>query len=205
MKLAAILLFVLSANLDNFTVALTYGMRKIRIGTAANLLIAGISGGGTLGCMLAGGAAARFLPPWLSGVLGGLLMAGIGLWSIADTLRRRPAPRARDGHGVRLGELLDAPEAADTDRSGSIDPHEAIVLALALSINNLGLGLGASIAGFDPWLTAGLTVAVSLAAIRAGCFVGRRWAVRLLGRLAPLIAGAAVAALGIFELLSALL
>ena len=200
----AILLFALSANVDNFLAALTYGARNIRISTAENLLVAGITGGFTLVCMLAGGAAARLLPGRLPGLVGGALMVLLGVWGIAQTLRPRVKKPARPKQARRsLERLLDAPETADADGSGVIERKEAAVLALALSINNAGLGLGASIAGIAPWLTAAVTAAVSFAAIGGGCLTGRRWTARLFGRLSPVLAGVLMAALGAAEMLAA--
>lgn len=197
----AIFLFALSANLDNFTVAITYGMRKIQIGFLANLLIAGISGGGTWLCMSIGVVIGRFLPHTLAGAAGSLLLIGIGLWGIKNTLSRKPL-KSPQGKGRHLGELLDSPEKADADASGSIDLGEAVILACALTINNAGLGLGASIAGINILLTTLCTAFFSIASIFVGCLIGKKWASRLFGRLAPLIAGGVITALGIYELLS---
>lgn len=196
----AILLFALSANLDNFTVAITYGMRKIRIGCLANLLIAGISGGGTWLCMSAGIEIGQFLPHALASAAGSLLLVGMGLWSIKSALFPKPSIPAHQP-GIHLGELLDSPEKADADASGCIDLQEAAVLAIALTINNAGLGLGASIAGIDILLTTLCTAFCSVVAIFIGCWIGKSWASHALGRFAPLVAGIVVAALGICELL----
>lgn len=205
MFFVTIFLFALSANLDNFTVAVTYGMRKIRIGLSANLLIAGISGGGTWLSMSAGILIEHFLPHTLSTVIGSLILIGIGGWSIrCALLDRKKQASSPEEKGVRLSELLDTPEKADADSSGSIDLREAALLALALTINNAGLGLGASIAGIDILITTLFTAALSMAAIFLGYLIGKRWASRLFGRFAPLIAGIVIAALGIYELLPAL-
>lgn len=196
----AILLFALSANLDNFTVAITYGMRRIRIGCLANLLIAGVSGGGTWLCMSIGAGIGQFLPHTLASMVGSLLLIGIGLWSIKTALFPKSAAPAHKS-GFHLGDLLDSPEKADADASGRIDLKEATVLALALTINNAGLGLGVSIAGINILLTTLCTAFFSLLGIFIGCWIGKNWASRILGRFAPLIAGIVVTALGICELL----
>lgn len=200
MDLIAIFLFALSANLDNFTVAITYGMRRIRIGFAANLLIAGISGAGTWLFMSVGVLIGRFLPHPLATAAGSLILVGIGLWSIKSALRPKTA-RPPQETGVRLGDLLEQPEKADADASGRIDLKEAVILAFALTLNNAGLGLGASIAGVNILFTTLCTAVLSMALICAGCFVGENWASRLFGRFAPLVAGIVIAALGIYELL----
>ncbi|MFT8889432.1 MAG: manganese efflux pump [Ethanoligenens sp.] len=199
----AIFLFALSANLDNFTVAITYGMRKIQIGPIPNLLIAGISGGGTLLFMTVGVWIGRFLPHSIADIIGSLLLIGIGIWSIKGALCAKSS-KPRHNNGIHLSELLDAPEKADADANGSIDLREATILAFALTINNAGLGLGASIAGVDILLTTLCTTFFSLAAIFIGCLIGKNWASRLLGRFAPLIAGIAIAALGVYELIPVL-
>lgn len=196
---AAIFLFALSANLDNFAVAITYGMRNIRIGTSPNLLIAAISGVGTWLCMSAGSIVGKFMPHPFANAIGSLILIGIGLWSIKGSLHSAPLQASKTG--LSLENLLKEPEKADTDASGSIDMREAAVLACALTINNVGLGLGASIAGINSLLTTLCTILFSFLSILAGCLVGKKWASRFLGRFAPLIAGIAITALGVFELL----
>ncbi|MEK3786124.1 MntP/YtaF family protein [Paenibacillus sp. FSL K6-1230] len=50
--------------------------------------------------------------------------------------------------------ILRSPSAADMDDSGSISPHEAVWLGIALSLDAFGAGLGAAMLGFDPFSTA---------------------------------------------------
>ncbi|ORX22526.1 sporulation membrane protein YtaF, partial [Thermoanaerobacterium sp. PSU-2] len=54
MHVISSLLFSISANIDNFTVAIAYGIKKIRIGILSNLLIALVSGIGTFLSMFIG-------------------------------------------------------------------------------------------------------------------------------------------------------
>lgn len=57
----------------------------------------------------------------------------------------------------KLGDILNNPESADTDTSGNIDLKESSSLAIALALNNMGLGIGASITGLNVVFTSILT------------------------------------------------
>ena len=93
------------------------------------------------------------------------------------------------------------PESADNDHSGTIDIRESLVLALALTINNFGLGIGASITGLNIYATVIGTLFFSLISILVGCLVGRSYISKFLGKFAPLVSGLIIVLLGIYKLL----
>ncbi len=203
MNIVAIFLFALSANIDSFTVAITYGVRKIRIGLANNLLIATISSIGTLLSMYAGSFIGRFLPPIATEMIGSFILIGIGLFTLKGTLvKKKPPKQASTSRSWE--DLLKSPEIADVDHSGSIDVREAGVLALALTINNAGLGIGAGFAGFSPLLTTLITFGGSVLSIAAGCAVGKLWASRISQNVAQIIASLLIIGIGLYELIPCL-
>ncbi|MGE5542436.1 MAG: sporulation membrane protein YtaF, partial [Bacillota bacterium] len=61
MSLPSLLLLVLSCSLDNLVVGILYGTRGITVPFASNLLIAAITTGGTLICIVSGRLVAGFL------------------------------------------------------------------------------------------------------------------------------------------------
>ncbi|MFZ5824210.1 MAG: sporulation membrane protein YtaF, partial [Bacillota bacterium] len=86
---------------------------------------------------------------------------------------------------VKLGsigiviEILREPGAADMDRSGHINPMEAVFLGVALALDSTAAGLGAAMAGFSP-----LGLPLAAAVTNFGLlYAGSRWAAHLPFRL----------------------
>ncbi|WP_141825551.1 sporulation membrane protein YtaF [Clostridium sp. KNHs216] len=200
--LISVLLFALSANLDNFTVAITFGMRKIKMDFFVNFLIAVITGVGTFLSMWIGGIIGRFFPASVSNTLGSVILILIGLWFLKDFFKKpREENEAGQEEKVNLNTMLKDPEKADLDSSGTIDVKESAILALALTINNFGMGVGASISGLNICATTIFTFLISMFSITLGYRVGRGCIPKSLSRFVPLISGGIVIALGIFEML----
>src|SRR5271157_1363754 len=86
--LLSILALATSSNFDNVGVGIVYGVRGTCISFTSNLIIALISGTGTLLSMLAGASLYRVLKPELATVVGGLILIGIGVWVIIQGTRR---------------------------------------------------------------------------------------------------------------------
>lgn len=214
-----------SSNVDNFAVAVAYGVKKLRIGYLSNCLIALVSALGTLLSLSVGAAIERYLPDSVANTIGSAVLISIGVWGIWDTIERekkrslaklrRHRSMATAGIGsttfvqtdLRTAELdsfsyesfLENPEIADVDRSGSIDVKEAIALAFGLTINNLGTGVGAGISGLNIALTTILTFMFSLLGVASGYFLGDRFTTKMTGISAGVLSGMMIIALGVYE------
>jgi len=107
-----------------------------------------------------------FVPIIVSNIIGGALLILIGLYALWKTIlegKQKNTDNERSGCSMKnYIDILDAPEKADLDKSGTIDARESISLALALSINNMGLGIGASITGMNVFITALFTFVFSM-------------------------------------------
>lgn len=191
MHILSSFLFGISANTDNFVVGVSYGMKKIKIDLASNLLIALINLAGTVLSMSAGKAVFHFIPVNLSNMIGSIILILIGCFTILKPLLAR-----NDSDGI-----LEHPEKADMDNSKSIEIKESVVLALALTINNIGLGIGASITGLNIAITAIFTVIIGLATIMLGYSLGSRFLSKAFGRSTAILSGLLIIGLGIYELL----
>ena len=180
------LLFAASASADSLAAGLSYGIRKARIPWHANLIIALISAAGTALSMGFGRTACLFLPGELTGMLGGLLIALMGAGSLLRFLLRRqrePAPPPEDAlPRLSLGSTL--------------------LLGLALTLNNAGLGIGASITGLPVFLTALCTFFASLLFLPLGNRLGCSRLSGLVGQAAEPLADLMMVALGIGEMLT---
>lgn len=72
------LLFALSANLDNIMIGIAYGIKKIRMRTAANFLIALFTTAGTLISMWAGKLLTAIIPAPAAGKPGAAVLVLLG-------------------------------------------------------------------------------------------------------------------------------
>lgn len=184
--LAALLIGAVS-NLDNLGVGIAFGIRGTRIGAMANLIVAAITMAATAMAMAGGQALSELLPPGVTGWLGPLIIIAIG---IATVLTSAQAPRTLDRHAP-LGV------GRHPDRVGkTISRREAMLLGVALSLNNLGTGIGAGIAGIPASATILAAGLLSLACVGGGFHAGRAVGRLVLGRYAPLIAGILLMAVG---------
>lgn len=182
LHLLSTLLFVFTANADNLAVGLSYGIKKVPIGWRANLVIALITLIGTVSSMLFGKSILLLLPEHFAGILGGLIIILIGL---AGLIRFFVQKRTGTPENTRIQALT---------------IKEAVLLALALTINNIGLGIGASITGLPISTTAACSFLSSVLLLRWGNRIGRSRLAKLVGSYAEPLANLLIISLGIYEI-----
>lgn len=231
MHLLSIILLALSANVDNFAVAIAYGIKRLRIGLFTNLFIATVSAVGTYLSISVGEELGSYISIQAANLLGSAVLVAVGTYGIWDTLRRDRI-RSRKRSKIRQNQqvfaaasasgselftesaearpqefmeefsyesFLERPEKADRDRSGSIDIRESIALAFGLTLNNLGVGIGAGISDLNVSLTTLLTFGLSVTALIVGYKLGKRSMARLSGLTAGLASGMLIVITGIYE------
>lgn len=178
------LVFAACSNMDSFVVGLSCGLRRVRVGWAANLLVGAITFFGTALAMLLGGRLLAFLPAFVSGMLGGCIILGIGLWGLAGQCGPRPGGRAVPQVGSAI----------------PMAPRQAAALGFALTLNNVGLGVGASITGLQ-WVPVSLlSLVCSVVFLYAGNRLGRSRLAGAAGPAAELAASLLMVGLGLYEL-----
>lgn len=209
MYIFPILLFVISSSLDNFVVGLSYGIKKIKINFFNNLLIALISGIGTFLAMALGNILKLYIPPSLANYIGcGILML-LGIYLIFDFFRLKYKnynfERKKSNSTLEkidfYDEILNHPEIIDKDKSNIIEFKESLILGIALSLNNFGLGIGASIIGLNIYLTSLLSIIFSLIFIQAGFYIGHKYLSKIFENYATLISGIIIFLLGLYSLI----
>ncbi len=194
-----ILAFAVSSSVDNLGVGISYGIRKIRIGLGANLLISVICFLMSIAGISFGIWLSRILPGMLPLILGAFFLVIIGIRIILLGVPRKKGTLAVSTESDRpptpnIKGILRNPEAADVDNSGEIGLGEAALLGIALSANALTNGLGAGLLGFSP-LAISLTAAIgSFISVWAGVKLGYKLAaVRIgsftLGEFGTIISG----------------
>lgn len=191
-----VILLAVSANIDNFTVAMAYGLKHSKISWPYNLLISVVTGLGTYLAMSGGQLVAGWLTSEIASIIGALMLMGIGSWFWIDGWRYSKRSHSR-GREIRYLKYIGNFERGEAP----ICFREALLLALMLSINNLGSGIGVSMLGISAGVTAVNVGLLSVMAIFLGQGLARCSAAQMLSRYSAWIAGGILFLLGLSEML----
>lgn len=198
----ACLMFSLSFNLDNIVIGAAYGIKKIRIGPAANLTIAAVTTLGTWGSMMLGKYLSGFLPRAFANALGAGVVVLLGFYFILQcAMRMKKNTKPKELALKDVPDMVDYAETSDRNRDGRIEVREALLVAMGLMMNNLGTGIAASISDINIGLTAALTFVLSIATVLLGEAAARRTLAGLFGKYAPFFSGGLLILLGIVQFL----
>ena len=192
MNLLATILFVLSASFDVFVVAMSYGFNNIKIKPFINFVISFISSLGTFISMEIGLALTNIIPLSVVNILGSIIMLLLGLYCLLDyrkVLKKSTNHKDRNLNPSSPIVILEKPEIADTNKSGTIEFKESILLSIALALNNVGLGIGASIAGLHIILTTIVTLIITIILIPLGFLCSKKLLNTWIGKSGSLISG----------------
>lgn len=197
MNWLVILAFALSSSIDNLGVGISYGIRGIRIGIRANLIIAVI-------CFLFS-EAGILCGKWLSSVIPGIFPVLVGaflLIIIGIRIILLAAPNKNKVHldkeipkdMMNVKTILQNPETADIDQSGEIGLKESCILGIALSANAVTNGLSAGLFGLSPLAISLTAAAGSFLMVWIGVVLGSKVAdIRIgsftLGQFGTIISG----------------
>jgi putative Mn2+ efflux pump MntP len=114
-----------------------------------------------------------------------------------------PHPEERrlgEMHSPPIGRLLEDPLSGDWDGSRHIDFKEGTLLGVALSINNVGGGISAGLLHLSAGWTALLSAVLSFCVLWFGGMAGNRLRATRVAKHAPVLAGALLIAIGLFQL-----
>lgn len=213
MHLISSLLFALSANIDTFIVGMSCGIKKDHISLLRNVVISLITLAGTVISISAGLTLAPLLPPKAAQISGSVILILLGLYYIIKFL----IIQLREHHRNKLMRISALAAAALPDiekeepswdlKISELPPgqrllpmKDAVILGIALSVNNMGMGIGASITGVALLPTAVLTIAFSMMFLALGNHLGETSFFRTVRRFADPLSGLILVGLGIYEI-----
>jgi putative sporulation protein YtaF len=174
-------LLALAVSLDSFGAGLTYGMKSIKIPFRSILIIAICSAVTFLFSMFLGFTLEQFITQKTGEVLGGLILLGIGIYSLWQVFLPEKENIDTEPKNLVLFEIkslgivihiLKKPVMADIDKSGSITGWEAVLLGIALSLDAFGAGIGAALIDLSPLLTTVSIVVMSTLFLWGGMALG---------------------------------
>ena len=186
--LAEALLIVTALSVDAFVSCFAYGASRIKVPFSSAMIINLICSAILTISLLLGGFIGNWVPSEITTAICFLLLLGLGLSKIFDSavkalIRRHQAFQRDIRFSIsHLGFILSIyanPEEADRDNSRILSPSEAVVLALALSLDGLAVGFGTGMTSTEPLLVIGLSLVSDLLCILLGCFLGARFSRKL--------------------------
>ncbi len=187
MQIIPSLLFGISASLDALLIGISYGIRGIRIHLWQNLLVSGITLAGTCLSVGFGGWLAPRLPHMISRYAGSMVLMLLGIWYVVKWLVK--ALTCRGG----------AVQAMSAETVPRLSVCEVLALGVSLSMNNIGIGLSASVAGLTLLPAATATLICSLLFLFAGNRMGSSRTLQLFGAAADPISGILLILLAVLQ------
>jgi len=178
----------LTVSLDALAVSFAYGCKKIKIPPLSALIINLICVGVLGLAILFGAAIGPFIPAWVAGWLSFSILLIIGivklLDSITKSLIRKYSQFSREVNLSLLNfkfliRLYADPEEADIDVSRCLDPREAVLLAIPISLDGFAVGFSAALLGFNGWAIVVFSLLATGLALRLGSALGNKTAAKL--------------------------
>ncbi|SCN25282.1 putative sporulation protein YtaF [Clostridium sp. N3C] len=196
MHVLSILFFCAAASSDSFIIGLSYGSKGIRIRFCSNFLVASISSLGTFLAMLLGLGIYEGISYKYTTILGSIILILFGFYMLISSLKKKDS---KENLGYQ--DYINHPEHFDKDRSKEIELKEAVILGAILSINNIGIGIGASTAGLNIIITSFLSLLFSMVFVKLGFYIGKKITSSRLSKYIEYISALIIIFLGLYQLL----
>ena len=196
MLLVPSLLFGVSASLDALLVGVSFGLRGVHIRLLQNLFISMITLLGTCLSVSLGTFLTPLLPSVISGCAGSLILMFLGVYYITKWILASLQCRISDNNRKPKEAALTSAEQF----SPSLTVVQLFILSLTLSVNNLGIGLSASMAGLTLIPAAIATGICSVLFLDIGNRLGRSRLLQLIGNLSEPISGVLLIGLSLTQL-----
>lgn len=190
MHIISSIMFALSANIDTFIVGISYGIKKSRIPFVENVIISLITFAGTFLSICMGMQITLFIPAKAAQAFGSMILIMLGGYYLVkfliETIQGKCRTEQRND-----GET----------QTRNITLKETIILSCALSVNNMGMGIGASIAGMGLISTSVSTLLFCMVFLYAGNKIGNVGVSEIMRKYSGPISGLILIVLGLYELL----
>ncbi len=155
--------------------------------------------------MVFGKVLLNIIPLKKANLLGSSVLILFGLYMFINSLKNLYI-KDKDICEINIGEknyyhnILNNPEIIDADGSNNIEFKESISLGMVLCINNIGLGIAASITGLNMYLTSLCSFLFSVLFIQLGYYVGSKFLSKRLSKYSEIVSALIIIILGIYEL-----
>jgi putative sporulation protein YtaF len=187
MGILMIVFLTLAATADSFIIAFNYGVKKVIISNSSNFFISILCLLGTLISMFIGKTLGGLISVHLADIIGSFVLICLAVYMLYNSLHTN----GEDSH-----QYTKDPAAVDKDNDKVIELRESLLIGIFLSVNNMGMGIGAGIAGMPVSITPLICAAASFIFINAGCVAGRHITSKELSKTLEVLSAVLVLLLG---------
>ncbi len=204
------LLIALAVSLDSFSIGLAYGIKSVKIPKYSLLIINILCVGVFSASLLMGNLLAHLIPCIVAKIISAIILISLGLWMLIETVlgtiesKRQEKILLKEIRIKPLGIIIDIlkePSSADINVSGRIDKNEAIFLGIALSLDSLGVGIGASLGNIHIIYAVGFLAGFNLLFLILGMKIGECYNVIRMEEKVQFLPSIILVILGILKLL----
>ncbi len=202
-----VLILAVGVSMDALAAGVAYGLKTIQVPLLSFGIVGLVTGLFTAGAMVAARQLGGSIGSHIAVMLGAFLLLALGFWNVFLEYLTRVINQSKDQSSkltVALGglliEVMAKPEAVDIDNSNSISSMEAVLLGIALGMDNMVATFAASMIGilpdYTPLVMAGIQVLLIVTGIQlATCYVPDN-----IKRGLPYVPGIILMAIGLFRL-----
>lgn len=176
-----ILILVFSLIIDSFVASIAYGADKIKIPNLSVIIINIVSCLMLSISLLLGGYLENIMPEFLPKYISFFIFICLGIYKLFEGFFKKYISKFSKLEKPLTFKLFDFKFAltvyadetkADFDKSKKISIKESIYLSLALSIDSLAIGFGASFLNINPLLLLSTCFLLGVLAIKLGSYIG---------------------------------
>lgn len=176
-----ILILVFSLVIDSFVASIAYGADKIKIPNLSVIIINVVSCAMLAISLLLGNYLENIMPKFLPKYISFFIFICLGIYKLFEVFFKKYIGNFSKLDKPLTFKLFDFKFAltvyidetkADFDKSKKISIKESIYLSLALSIDSLAVGFGASFLSINPLLLLIACFLLGILAIKLGCYIG---------------------------------
>ncbi|WP_026695714.1 sporulation membrane protein YtaF [Peribacillus kribbensis] len=191
-ELLFIIILGISLSFDSLAVGFSYGLKGISIPLPSLYLIGSITAAAFFLSMLIGQTLSHYISSETTTISGGIILIFLGSAALLKFLKQQGSETILKNNQLKsraftenqrkilkffnikiVIEILRKPEKADIDNSGTISLSESIMLGFALSLDAMGVGVGAAFQGYPLFLTPLIVALISGCVLLMGAKLGR--------------------------------
>lgn len=217
MHMGVALIIALALSVDGFGVGMAYGLKRIKI-TLTSMLIIAFCTALAMGISMMFG---HWLVPRITfvspRVLGAGVLIAIGCYQLIQAIKKSDTQEAvpvtttlaQESYKTLLSiklnlfglviQVLQTPDAADLDKSGTISPNESILLGIALALDTFASGMAVTMAGVSLYIIV-LVAFLQIIMIWAGQLLTGRLSSEVLAK-AKFLPGAVLVVIGSLKMI----
>lgn len=176
------LAFAFSANIDNIAIGISYGIKKIKIGSKINLIIAILMAIITYITMFVGKS--------ISNLFNINLIHKIGAYSLILI-----------GTYLLFKEIFFKIKEKDNEELSNLTLKNILIIVFTLSTNNIATGIAASMIGINIYLTFLFTFIFSFLLLYIGNKIGRNILNKRIEKYSNILSALILIILGLFQII----